>query len=602
MAGMLAQQELDTARSWATGKTGAEIAAAAQSQGYTADQVAQVMGTTANAVKSTGYGSAAGVNSAVAGQTWGGYTAPSAPAPAPASAPAPAPASTAPSGYTPPAPAPSPTGYGTSAFQLGVDKLKAGWQQAAGTADPFKTAYDFGKTQGWNSSEMAAALNSISGTNEYTADRVNEYTQKNLGGTLGTGNALNDVASGISAAGLKAWGTGNTGAFNDVYKQVGQDGLGAGHAAEALSRATGISYEEALKQVEGYGTQGSLGMLRADTDWATEKGINDIRLINRDMHLNGMYAEDAAAQYGASSGKALNAIFTAQGLSPLPERSPGYVAPDATQYAPSLNRAINPETETIEGRLNGLLGTDERGNFTNPVVRQAVDRAMQQMAGRGLLNSSMASQAAQEAAIAKAIEIVGPDAERYFQQGRANQDAQNVFSRDEQNYKYDLSKIGVGQGNDLEKIAFQGQQDLGKLAYQNQLDLTKLSAQQRNELEKLAINNQYAVDAKAKDYVFTASEADKDRNAQLTSANISASRPQDDNSWRFELARLEQQANQGSAQATVVSNAYGRLMDQTLSISGDANMDESAKGEPAQSAGEHLQPDRRVQRVHASRP
>lgn len=101
------------------------------------------------------------------------------------------------------------------------------------------------------------------------------------------------------------------------------------------------------------------------------------------------------------------------------------------QYEPQLDRKIDPKTETIEGRLGNVLGRDAAGNYTNETVRQAVERATQQFAKRGLVNTSMAAQAGQEAAIAKAIEIVGPDAERYFQQGRANQDAKNVFARDE---------------------------------------------------------------------------------------------------------------------------------------------------------------------------
>ena len=144
------------------------------------------------------------------------------------------------------------------------------------------------------------------------------------------------------------------------------------------------------------------------------------------------------------------------------------------RFNPNLDRSIDAASETIEGRLNNLLKTDERGNYTSPVVRQAVDRAMQQMAGRGLLNSSIATQAAQEAAIAKAIEIVGPDAERYFQQGRANQDAQNVFARDEVNFGYDLSKM-----------SYANQLELGKMGYANQLDLGKMGVQQSYEREKL---------------------------------------------------------------------------------------------------------------------
>ena len=246
-------------------------------------------------------------------------------------------------------------------------------------------------------------------------------------------------------------------------------------------------------------------------------------------------------------------------------------------FEPNLNRAIDAASETIEGRLGNLLGTDAQGNYSNPVVRQAVDRAMQQMAGRGLLNSSMAAQAAQEAAIAKAIEIVGPDAERYFQQGRANQDAQNVFARDERQHGYNLDTLDKTHGYDMEKINAQQRNELDRMGVSHGYDLSKLSAQQRNELEKLAINNDYSVAAKERDYVFTATENDKDRASRLAQANISASRPPDDNNWRMELARLEQSGRQGDARATVVSNAYGKLMEQAMQITGDSNLEADAK-------------------------
>lgn len=106
------------------------------------------------------------------------------------------------------------------------------------------------------------------------------------------------------------------------------------------------------------------------------------------------------------------------------------------RFNPDLNSQVDARNETIEGRINGLTAQDAQGNYTNPVVRQAVDRAMQSFAARGMLNSSMAVQAAQEAAIAKAIEIAGPDAQTYFQTRRANQDARNVFARDETQQNY----------------------------------------------------------------------------------------------------------------------------------------------------------------------
>lgn len=124
----------------------------------------------------------------------------------------------------------------------------------------------------------------------------------------------------------------------------------------------------------------------------------------------------------------------------------------AQQMGAAVNRQVDAGTETIEGRVQNLLATDARGNYTNPVVQQAVNATMQQFAGRGLLNSSMASEAAYQAAISKAIDIAGPDAQTYFAQGRANQDAANVFERDARGYEQDNLKMDKTIGFEREKM------------------------------------------------------------------------------------------------------------------------------------------------------
>ena len=165
--------------------------------------------------------------------------------------------------------------------------------------------------------------------------------------------------------------------------------------------------------------------------------------------------------------------------------SGGQSAPNgsATTFNPTL-RDVDYSRETIQGRLGNLLGTDAHGNYTNSVVRQAADKAMEQFASRGLLNSSMAAQAAQEAAIAKAIEIAGPDAQTYFSQGRANQDAQNVFTRDRQQNAFDQAKLDRTMALDWAKL----QQD-DKHFYDNlkaRLDELKLSDENRARAEEVA--------------------------------------------------------------------------------------------------------------------
>jgi hypothetical protein len=101
---------------------------------------------------------------------------------------------------------------------------------------------------------------------------------------------------------------------------------------------------------------------------------------------------------------------------------------------------VNPALETVEGRIQNLLSAN------NSVIRQAGDRARQAFADRGLLNSSMAEQAAYEAMVSKAIDIAGPDAERYFSNRRQNVDWQNKFAMNEQENMFDINRLGMQHG------------------------------------------------------------------------------------------------------------------------------------------------------------
>lgn len=283
-------------------------------------------------------------------------------------------------------------------------------------------------------------------------------------------------------------------------------------------------------------------------------------------------AYEDGAKYDTAWDKSLNAndsqlVYNAEADRwEIKKRTVGGGGGEAVTYKPNLNQEVDAKTMTIEGRLNNVLGTDAKGEYTNPVVRQAVGRAMQQLAGRGLLNSSMAMQAAQEAAIAKAIEIVGPDAERYFAQSGKNQDAQNVFARDEQQNKYDLNRMKVAHGYDLERMGSQQGYDLEKMGSQYGWDISRLNEQQRIDLERLSVVNGYETTAKGREYDFVGSQNDKDRLNRLEVAGISRADNQDDRLFRLEADRLNREATQGNQRAQVVSNAYGNLMENELKI------------------------------------
>jgi hypothetical protein len=166
---------------------------------------------------------------------------------------------------------------------------------------------------------------------------------------------------------------------------------------------------------------------------------------------------------------------------------------------------------TIQGRLNDVLGQDASGNYTNQVVRQAVERAQQQFAKRGLVNSSMAAQAGQEAAIAKAIEIVGPDAERFFQQGRANQDARNVFARDEIQQAY-------GERNNQNQwqhdANMQGQRISADAALQNQ----RVQSDANLQTQRVAADAQ----GRHEDFDFRAAQLEREQAFNLRANYVTA--------------------------------------------------------------------------------
>lgn len=167
-------------------------------------------------------------------------------------------------------------------------------------------------------------------------------------------------------------------------------------------------------------------------------------------------------------------------------------APGATGSV--TNRGVDYGTETIEGRIKNLLGTDANGNYINPVIQQAANTALQQFAGRGLLNSSMATEAAYQAAMSKAIEIAGPDAQTYFSQGRANQDAANVFERDARGYAQENYRLDRQLSVDMDKFnrELQYRYDALKIDKATQDDARALAQKYALEMENVkSVNSAY---------------------------------------------------------------------------------------------------------------
>lgn len=82
---------------------------------------------------------------------------------------------------------------------------------------------------------------------------------------------------------------------------------------------------------------------------------------------------------------------------------------------------VTPD-QLVENRTNNIIKAD------SPLMQQARGGAMQQMNERGLVNSSIAVGAAQDAVLGKAIEIAKPDAQTYAESAQFNAGSKNTAS------------------------------------------------------------------------------------------------------------------------------------------------------------------------------
>lgn len=328
---------------------------------------------------------------------------------------------------------------------------------------------------------------------------------RNAGHGLGQGGAARDakLTSEFNAvkgdpSKTRKWMTDNNVSLDDVMRISGTGmtmsqlanwtegtvgGMGNAHLTpEAIAqyKANGYS-DEAIRQ-KGYWVGGF-----DDYDAKITKLLNGV------PDPNSKFATGGSAPRGTTPNTG--------GVTPLPGTGGGDPVPN-----PAGPNWTVDDPQTVEGRLNNLLKTDDGGTYTNPVIRQAVDRALQAFNGRGLLNSSMAQQAAQEAAISKATEIAKSDAETYA--AAAKQNAQNAWQGGENTVAFE---------RDLAKLQAQHDYKTGDDSIAFDRDLARLAAQHGYTLEEVKLR--YGLDTSTQ-------EANRDEalrasyRSQVSQANV----------------------------------------------------------------------------------
>ncbi|MFG6159621.1 hypothetical protein ACGTNG_12515 [Halomonas sp. 1390] len=157
---------------------------------------------------------------------------------------------------------------------------------------------------------------------------------------------------------------------------------------------------------------------RTQQDGRTDWGVGDVQQAFADA---GLSAQEHYNRYGAAEGVMPYAEAQSQGL------------------LGSVPQTSVTGNQTSQGQLQQMLASN------SPLMQQAATQGQQRANQRGLLNSSMGSQAAQGAMISAAAPFAQQDAQTYFQNSQANAD------RQQQDY---MSRLGYQQQMGLNQQRF----------------------------------------------------------------------------------------------------------------------------------------------------
>ncbi|MHB0775431.1 hypothetical protein [Halomonas sp. WWR20] len=182
-------------------------------------------------------------------------------------------------------------------------------------------------------------------------------------------------------------------------------------------------------------------------------------------------------------------------------------APAQQRSAPQST--VTPQ-QTSQYQLQQMLSSD------SPLMKLSATQGQQQAAQRGLLNSSMAGQAAQGAMISAATPFAQQDAQTYFQNSQANTDRQQqAFMSDlqyqqqrglnQQGFNFDTQKLAQQFTNDSQLSEQEANQSLNNLYATSTANawgvmannLTDLVGQSASAIQQIQMNADIAPESKA---------------------------------------------------------------------------------------------------------
>lgn len=238
------------------------------------------------------------------------------------------------------------------------------------------------------------------------------------------------------------------------------------------------------------------------------------------------------------------------------------VTPTSTGYT-AQGVSVTPQ-ETVQGQLADITSKD------SPLMQQAARRANEQMTSRGLLNSSIAVGAGQDAVLNSALPIAQQDASTYNTANLKTVDANNAALNFGANASNQASLAGAQLGTDVSKTNAQfgnaAQEQAATAA--NQASLANLDVSSKQQLS--------AADIASREKLGLLNSATQKELASLDSATRLQLQNMDAQS-RYQISTIENQYRQLLQANTNAASTYSQAVNAIGNISANPNLTPQAK-------------------------
>ncbi len=271
------------------------------------------------------------------------------------------------------------------------------------TQDQINAAYATERGNGASDADLSRIATGLGISGDQFSQAASSYTPTPAPTPAGGGGIISSAVAGpapassgweggrdltadeISAS--KQWSVGKT------SQEAAQQAAGMGLTQKQLGQIYGWTPEDSA--IGGYGTSAGLDKARYDYTYDAQKG------------------------------------WTKEGKKP---NGTGFSTASVTPWTVDRN-------QTVQGQAYDVIDKD------SPLMQQARARALQQMNERGLVNSSFAVQAGQDAVMDRALQIATPDAATYANSAQFNANANNTSSMFNagQSNQYDLASRELAQ-------------------------------------------------------------------------------------------------------------------------------------------------------------